>query len=132
MIRGCVDVPKIQTLAAQPRTAWALADLCAFGPPYSKPTLSLVGNVAAGMHRVARKCGGTGGRCSVLWVFVDICRVCCVSGRQHLHILPSMGCSSWERVVMGDFVHLFMVAEIVELRKEHFERYTERDECQAA
>ena len=30
------DVPNIEALAAQPRTAWALADLCVFGLQYRK------------------------------------------------------------------------------------------------
>ena len=60
------DMPTIQTLAAQPRTAWALADFCVLGSPCRKRTLFLVGNVdSRDLHRIARKCAGTGGRCSV-------------------------------------------------------------------
>ena len=65
-------VPRIQTLAA-PRTAWALADFCIFGSPCRKRTRFLVGNVdSRDLHRIARKCAGTGGRCSV-------------TGQEHVH-----------------------------------------------
>ena len=47
---------------AQPRTPRALADFCVFlDLKAAKRTLFLVGN----LHRIARKCVGTGGRCSV-------------------------------------------------------------------
>ena len=60
------DVPKIEVLAAQPRTAWALADHCIFGSPSRKRSLILFGNVdSRDLHRVARKCAGTGRRCIV-------------------------------------------------------------------
>ena len=58
-IRGC-DVPKIQTLAAQLRTAWASVDLCIFGSPCRKRRLFLVGH----LDSIARKCAWTGGCCS--------------------------------------------------------------------
>ena len=67
------DVPKLQTLAAQPRTAWAPADFCIFGSTCGKRTLFLVGNVdSRDWHRVARKCAGTSGRCSA-------------TGEKHVH-----------------------------------------------
>ena len=51
------DVPQIQTLAAQPRTAWALADACILGSPCRNWTLFLVGNVdSRDLHRIARRC----------------------------------------------------------------------------
>ena len=51
------DVPKIETLAAQLRTAWALADFGIFGSPCRKRTLLLVGNVdGRDLHRIARTC----------------------------------------------------------------------------
>ena len=57
---------KIQVLAAQPRTAWGLAELCVFGSPCRKRTLFLVWNVDNRDSRgLARRCVGTGGRCSV-------------------------------------------------------------------
>ena len=60
------DVPRIQAIAEQPRTAWAFADFCVFGSPCREPTLLLVGNVDnRDLHRMARKCSGTSGRCSV-------------------------------------------------------------------
>ena len=56
------DVPKIQTLAAQPRLAWALADVCTFASPCRKRTLFLVGKVDnRDLHHFARKCAGTSG-----------------------------------------------------------------------
>ena len=59
------DVPKIQTLAAQPRTAWALANFRVFGSLCRKRTLFLVENVDnRDSHRIVRKCAGTSGRCS--------------------------------------------------------------------
>ena len=59
MDRGCV-------LAAQLRRAWSLSDFCVLESPYRKRTLFLVGNVdSRDLHRVGRKCAGTGGRCSV-------------------------------------------------------------------
>ena len=49
------DVPKLQTLAVQLRTVWALADFCILGSPCTKRTLFLVGNVdSRDQHRVAR------------------------------------------------------------------------------
>ena len=52
--------PKIEALAVQPHTAWALAHYC------RKQTWFLVGNVdRRDQHRIARRCAGTGGRCSV-------------------------------------------------------------------
>ena len=60
------DVPKIKTLAAQPRTARALADVFVFGSPCRQRTLFLVWNVdSKDAHRIAGKCAGTGGRCTV-------------------------------------------------------------------
>ena len=60
------NVPKIQALAGQPHTAWALAGFCVFGSPYRKRTLFLDGNVdGRDWHRVGRRCFGTGGRRSV-------------------------------------------------------------------
>ena len=60
------DVPKIQTLAAQRRTAWALADFCVFGLACRQRTLFLVGNVdSRDLPRIAAKCAGRGGSCSV-------------------------------------------------------------------
>ena len=59
------DVPKIQTLAAQRRTVWAVADFC-LGSRCMTRRSFLVGNVDnRDLHRVARSCVGTGGRCSV-------------------------------------------------------------------
>ena len=62
------DVPKNPHSCgtAQPRAAWTLADFCVCGSPCRKRTLFLVGNVdCRDLHRIARKCAGTGGRCSV-------------------------------------------------------------------
>ena len=60
------NVPNIQALAAQPRTASALADFCIFGSPCKKWPLFLVGDVdSRHLHRIATKCAGTGERCSV-------------------------------------------------------------------
>ena len=71
------DVPRIQTLAVQPRTAWALADFCVLESPCRKRTLFLVGNVDnSDLHCIARKCHGTGGCCSV-------------SGQKHVHFNAS-------------------------------------------
>ena len=71
------DVPKIRTLAAQLRTAWALAGLCVFGSSCRKRTLFLVGNVdSRDLHRIARRCARTGGRPSV-------------TGQKHVHPKPS-------------------------------------------
>ena len=64
---------EIHTLAAQPRTAWALANVCIFGSLCTKRTLFLVGNLdSRDLHRIDRKCAGEGGRCSV-------------SGQKHVH-----------------------------------------------
>ena len=52
------DVPKIQTLAAEPRTAWALTDFCVFWDLHAE-------SENRDLHRIARKCAGIGGRCSV-------------------------------------------------------------------
>ena len=74
MIRGW-DVPKIQTLAAQPRTAWR--------SPCRKQTLFLVGNVdSRNLHRIIRKCVGTVGCCSV-------------SGQKHVHPKASVSRSEF-------------------------------------
>ena len=60
------NVPKIEALAAQPRTAWALADYCIVGSKCRKRALFTVGNVnGRDLHRIAFRCAGTGGRCSV-------------------------------------------------------------------
>ena len=77
----------IQTLAAQLRTVWVLADLCIFGSLCRKRTMFVVGNVdSRDVHRIGRKCVGTGGRCSV-------------SGQKHVHPKASASrpefCSSW-------------------------------------
>ena len=67
------DVTKIQTLAARPRMVWAKADFCIFGSPCRKRTLFPVGDVdSRDLHRIARTCAGTGGRCSI-------------SGQKHVH-----------------------------------------------
>ena len=67
------DVPIIQTLAAQPRMAWAMTDFCIFGSPCWKRILVPIGNVdSRDLLRIARKCVGTGGRCSV-------------TGQKHFH-----------------------------------------------
>ena len=67
------DVPKIQTLAAQTHGLCPVG-ICIFGSPCSrKRTLLPVENVySSDLHRIARMCAGTGGRCSV-------------SGLKHLH-----------------------------------------------
>ena len=66
MIRVCGTCRNSKRLVARPRTAWARADFCIFGSSCRKRTLFLVGNVdSRDAHRIARKCAGTGGRCSV-------------------------------------------------------------------
>ena len=46
------------------------AAVCIFGSPRKTRPLFLVGNVDRGLHRIARRCAGTSGRCSVS-VFQD-------------------------------------------------------------
>ena len=51
VIRGCGTRRNSKLLRRRPRTAWTLADCCIFGSQHNM--------------RVARKCNGTGGHCSV-------------------------------------------------------------------
>ena len=51
--RSLWDVPKIQTLAAQPRTGWALTDFCDFGSPCRKRTWFLVEKVDKWLTQLA-------------------------------------------------------------------------------
>ena len=57
------DVPKIQALAAQPRTFLALSDFCFVGSPSRERTLLLVGHADnKDVHRIARRCASVSGQ----------------------------------------------------------------------
>ena len=81
------DVPKIQTLATQPRTAWAPADSCILGSPCSKRTFFLVGTPRS-------ECFSSGNHTRHPRLFFALAMVLTMNARfQRTHPLSGVGSS---------------------------------------